>query len=318
MGKVGKISVIPKDYSKAFPTMEKSLREKGMSRIPGTVRMLFPYKEANGKYRNGLDENATYIRAMAEVNPEEATIEMARVRNIREKLEKDTGMDLSPVSQYYNHTSRQVTKVSPVKLADGDNIFNLDDPWQAITYHWLRVHPSIASSLQAYEKGKFPAETQYFVNDEDVESEIVYKKKKTANDAIIKFDSWSLEKRRKIARLLDLPVDDNMKEETVYNMVDNFLKSSQVNHGVHKGTDPIRIFTLYANMEDEVINIRDIVEQAFKQQIYSEKKGGRVYEGELEVFKSREELIEHLSDDSNQIELLELEQKIRLKKLARV
>lgn len=219
MARVGKISVIPKDYSKGFPTMEKSLREKGMSRVPGTVRMLFPYKEANGKYRTGLDENATYIRNMAEINPEEAQLERDRVIKIKKELEKKTGIDLSPTAPYYNHTSQKVAqKVSPVKLADGDNIFNLDDPWQAITYHWLRVHPSIASSLQAYEKGRYPSETQYYVNDEDIESEIIYRKKKTSNDAIIKFDQWSLEKRRKIARLLDLPVDDEMKEETVYNM----------------------------------------------------------------------------------------------------
>jgi hypothetical protein len=233
-------------------------------------------------------------------------------------LEQYTGISLDVRSQYYNYTSRGTHKVEPVKLADDDNIFNLDDPWQSITYNWLKAHPAIASSLQDYNSGKYPADTQYYINDDDVESEIQYKKKKTANDAVVKFDSWTLEKRRKIARLLDLPVTDNTKEEVVYNMVDNFLKAPSVANGVHKGRDPIKVFSVYADLKDNILYVQDLVEQAFKHQIYKEKKGGRVYEGELEVFKNKEELIDHLLDEGNQADLLELDKKLKIKKFANI
>jgi hypothetical protein len=318
MGKIGKISVIPKDYSSGFPTMEKSLRDTGRSRAPGTVRMLFPYKELNGRYRTGLDEDAQYIRKMAKIDPQAAQIEKRRVKDLREKLEEETGVSLGATSNYYNFTAKGGIKVDPVKLVDGDNIFNLEDAWQCITYNWLRVHPGIASSLQAYERGEFPADTQYFVNDEDVESAIQYRKNKTANDAIIKFDSWSLEKRRKVARLLDLPATEDTREEVVYNMVNGFLKADRVPHGAHKGLEPIRVFSLYADLKDDVLYVKDLVEQAFKHQIYKERKGGRIYEGELEVFINKDELTAHLMDEENQADLLELEKKLKVKKFAEI
>jgi hypothetical protein len=286
--------------------------------MPGTVQIKFPYRDLNGKYRTGLDENAPRI---AKIHDDaERKAEQRRIRDLRKDLEERTGLDLSPTSDYYNYTSKKPAgaKVEGYKLADGENIFNLEDPWQAITFYWLTAHPTIASSLQAYERGEFPADTQYYVVNEEVEDQILYRKKKTANDAIIKFDSWSLEKRRKVARLLDLPVTDETKEGTVYNMVDSFLKSSQITMGVHKGADPIAVFGSYANLGDDVLEIKDLVEQAFKHNIYKEKKGGRVYEGELEVFMNRDELVNHLLDDANQGDRLELERKLRAKKLAKV
>jgi hypothetical protein len=297
--------------------MEKSLRQRGMSRAPGTTKMMLPIKELSGKYRNGLDEHAKYILKMDD--PQLKKHEQDKVKALRQKLQEATGIDLSPTSEYYNHTSKKFgTHVEPVKLVDGDNIFNLDDPWQHITYLWLSADPRIASSLAAYERGEYSHETQYYVNDEDVESALQYRKKKTANDAIIKFDSWSLDKRKKIARLLDLPIGDSTREEVVYNLVDNFLKTAQVANGVHQGKDPIKVFALYADLKDDSLYVKDLVEQAFKHQIYKEKKGGRVYEGELEVFRDKQELIDHLMDEMNQEDLLELEKKLKVKKLAEV
>jgi len=318
MAKTGKISIIPKDYDGAFPTMEKSLRQRGLSRAPGTARLLFPFKELSGKYRTGLDKEAKYIMRMDD--KKERDIEQKRIEELRKKLEDDIGgISLAPTSDFYNYTSNKPgVHVQPAKLLDGDNIFNLDDPWQAITYHWLSVHPAVASSLAAYERGEYAHDTQYYVNDSDVENTIQYRKKKTANDAIIKFDSWSLDKRKKVARLLDLPISDSTREEVVYNLVDNFLKTSQVPSGVHKGKDPLKVFSLYSDLKDDILYTKDLVEQAFKEQVYREKKGGRVYEGELEVFRSKEELLEHLMDENNQEDLLELEKKLKTKKLAEV
>jgi hypothetical protein len=317
MGKIGKISVIPKDYSNAFPTMEKSLREKGMSRMPGTIQIRFPYKELNGKYRTGLDENGKDILVIPDETLRKA--EQSRIKELRKSLEAKTGLDLSPTSSFYNHVSKGPgIKVDPYRLMDGDNIFNLDDPMQAITYNWLRVHPAIASSYQAYERGEFPPDTMYYVNDEDVESEITYRKKKNANDAIIKFDSWSLEKRRKVARLLDLPVSDDTREEVVYNLVDNLLKEGTIKAGMHKGSDSLKVFTSYANLKDDDLLVRDLVEQLLRHHVYREKKGGKIYEGEQEMFANKEELVEFLMDDRNQEDLFELQNKLKMKKMVNV
>lgn len=318
MGKVGKISVIPKDYSEGFATMEKSLRQNGMTRTPGTVVMKFPYKELSGKYRTGLDENAASILKIGDDHAR--SLEQARIKKLRQKLEAQTGMDLSPTSPFYNHVGKgprdtyQGERVKGIKMIDGDNLFNLDDPWQAITYYWLCAHPTIASSLQAFSIGQYPSNTVYYVADDEIEATIEYNKRKSANDAIVFFSSWSLEKRRKVARLLDLPASEDTKEEIVYNLVDSFLKAKTVARGAFMGQDPIRVFTVYAQLKDDVIYVKDVVKQALDSQIYRERMGGRIFEGEQELYQSEEELVEHLLDDRHQNDLFELEKKIAMKK----
>lgn len=317
MGKVGKISVIPKEFGDtAMPTMEKSLRQRGHSRAPGTVAMRYPYKEASGKYRTGLDENSKRIQSMPPGDEKNAEIE--RIRALRKQLEFETGLDLSPKSSYYNHNSKDDYRVGPVALRDGDNTFNLNDAWQHITWLWVCELPDIAKSLTAYYAGKYPPDTQFYVNDEDVESEIVYKKKKALNSTIVKFDSFSLDKQKKIARLLDLPVGDSDKSETIYNRVDDFLKRSTIAAGIHKGRDPITVFTVYANLDNEAIDVRNLIAIAFNEQIYRTRENGRVYEGELEVFESRDQLLQFLMNVNNQRERLQLEEKINSRKLQHV
>jgi hypothetical protein len=46
------------------------------------------------------------------------------------------------------------------------------------------------------------------------------------------------------------------------------------------------------------------------------KPNGKVYEGEFEIAKDEDDLIKFLVDDNNQDELLTLEQKLKMKKLA--
>ena len=138
------------------------------------------------------------------------------------------------------------------------------------------------------------------------------------NKAIIKFDSMSPEKKKKVARLLGLPVTNETKEEVVYNQVDSMLKQSEVKTGSFKGLNPVEVFNRFADMKDNLLHIKDLVKQAIQHSIYRIKPSGAVYEGEYEVAKDEEELVKYLVDDDNQDDLLVLEQKLKTKKLASV
>jgi hypothetical protein len=228
MGKLGKISTIKREYnSSQLQTMDSNLAQKGMTRIPGTGVFKYPYKELDGKYRTGLDPEASYIKRIAD--PTERELEIERVKNLRKKLEESLGdIDLGPRSKFWNYGLSTSTDdqmhVQPVKLLDGDNYFDFTIPFQELAFAWLRVHPTIASSYQAWERGEYAADTQFYVVDDEIESAIVYKKKQLINKAITKFEGMSPDKRKKVARLLGLPVTENTKEEVVYNQVDNVLK----------------------------------------------------------------------------------------------
>jgi len=322
MGKIGKISTIKREYnSSQLQTMDSGLAAKGMSRIPGTGVFKYPYKELDGKYRTGLDPDASYIKRIQD--PTEKELEIERVTALRDKLQTALGdIDLGPRAVFWNYGKSTGTNddlhVKPVKLLDGDNLFDLNQTFQELSFAWLRVHPTIASSYQAWERGEFPADTQYYVVDDEVENAIVYKKKQLINKAIINFDGMSPEKKKKVARLLGLPVTNETKEEVVYNQVDSMLKQSEVKSGSFKGLNPVEVFNRFANMKDDLLHIKDLVKQAIQHSIYRIKPSGTVYEGEYEVAKDEDELVKFLIDEDNQDELLTLEGKLKSKKLASV
>ena len=322
MGKIGKISTLKKDYNNSqLQTMQGGLAAKGMTRVPGTGVFKYPYKELDGQYRTGLDPNAAYIRRISD--PTERELEMERVTKLREKLEYALGdIDLGPRSKFWNYglslSTDDQTHVQAVKLLDGDNFFDLSIPFQELAFSWLRVHPTIAGSYQAWERGEYPAETQFYVVDEEIESGIIFKKKQLINKAIVKFDSMTPEKKRKVGRLLGLPVTEDTKEEIVYNQVDNMLKQSEFKSGAFQGLNPVEVFNRFADMKENLLHIKDLVKQAVAHSVYRIKPNGKVYEGEFEIAKDEEDLIKFLSDDDNQDELITLEQKLKTKKLAAI
>ena len=322
MGKSGKISTIKREYnSSQLQTMDSGLAQKGMTRIPGTGVFKYPYKELDGKYRTGLDPDAAYIRRIKDDTERELEIE--RVTALKKRLENEIGdIDLGPRSKFWNYglslSPDDQTHVQAVKLMDGDNFFDLSNAFQEIAFSWLRVHPTIASSYQAWERGEYPAETQFYVVDDEIENAVIYKKKQLINKAIVKFDSMTPEKKRKVARLLGLPVTEETKEEVVYNLVDNVLKQTEFKNGKYSGLNPVEVFNRFADMKEALLHIKDLVKQAVTHSIYRVKPNGKVYEGEFEIAKDEEDLVKFLADDDNQDELLVLEGKLKTKKLAAV
>ena len=172
--------------------------------------------------------------------------------------------------------------------------------------------------ISSMERGEYPADTQFYVVNDDIESALVYKKKQKINKAIIKFDSMSPEKKRKVARLLGLPVTSETKEEVVYNQVDNMLKQSEMKSGAFAGLDPVEVFNRFADMKENLLHIKDLIKQAIQHSIYRVKPSGKVYEGEYEVAKDEEELVKYLVDEDHQDDLIVLEKKLKSKKLAAV
>lgn len=322
MGKVGKISTIKKDYSvSGLQTMQGSLVQKGLTRIPGTGVFKYPYKEMDGKYRTGLDKDASYIKRISD--PTEREIEQERVSKLKTKLEAALGgIDLGSRSSFWNYSLSTSTDdslhVQPVKLIDGDNYFDTNSTLQELAFSWLRVHPTIASSYQAWERGDFPAETQFYVADDDIENVVMFKKKVLINKAISKFDSMSPDKKKKVARLLGLPVTDSTTEESVYNQVDNVLKQTEFKSGTYQGLSTVEVFNRFADMKENLLHIKDSVKQAIQFSIYRMKPNGKIYEGEFEVAADEDELVKYLSDDDHQDDLLTLEGKLKMKKLAAI
>lgn len=319
MGKIGKISTIKREFSSSLQTMQSELAKKGMTRIPGTGVFKYPYKEFDNKYRTGLDPEAGYIKRIED--PTERELEVERVIALKKRLQASLGdVDLGPRSPFWNHalsiSADDQNHVHPAKLLDGDNLFDLSVPFQELTFSWLRVHPTVARSYKAWKDGEYPADTMFYVVDEEAESLILYKQKAIVNKAITQLDGMGPEKKRKVARMLGLPVTDDTREETVYNLIDNVLKQSEFKSGKYQGLSPIEVFSRFATMADGLLHIKDLVKQAIIHGIYRVRPDGHVYEGEYEVAREEEDLVKFLANDDNQEDLLVLEAKLKTKKLA--
>lgn len=320
MGKVFKISTIKKEYSTSgMQTMQGGLAQKNLTRVPGTGVFKYPYKELDGKYRTGLDPTASYIKRIQD--PLERELEEKRVTELRDRLQVALGdVDLGPRSSFWNYalstSTEDVMHVQPVKLMDGDNYFDATIPFQELAFAWLRVHPTIASSYQAWERGDYPADVQFYVADDEIENTVMYKKKQLINKAIIKFESMTPDKKKKVARLLGLPVTDSTTEEVVYNLVDNVLKETEFKKGKYQGLSTVEVFNRFADMKENLLHIRDLVKQAISHSVYRVKPNGKIYEGEYEVASDEDELVKYLADEDNQEDLILLESKLKTKKIA--
>lgn len=321
MTKLGKISTIKKENKSTTASMENSLSKQGLTRMPGTGVYIFPYKEIDGTYRTGLDPDATYIKRIQ--NEEERNLEKKRVVDLKRKLQGAFGdIDLTKKSDFWNYSkskgSEDKAHIQAVKLNDGDNLFDFKNPWSELTFSWLRVHPTIASSYQAWERGEYPATTKFYVVDDEIETSTVFKKKTLINKAIGKFVDMTPSTRKKVARQLGLPISEDAKEETVYNLIDNFLKQSELKAGKFVGQDPVKVFNSFADMKEQLLHVKDLVKQGLDQSVIRVKNGGKLYKGEYELAKSEEDYVAFLMDDNNQEELLTLEQDLKSKKLAAV
>lgn len=314
----GRIAPINKSFPHhgSYPTLESSLAENGFpATFPNTRKIITPYKEPNGKYRTGLDENASYLNNMSK---EDREIEIKRIRSDKERLEKALGLDLSKVnldsrSDFYNYASKlpEGQKVSPVSLSNTDVVFNLEDPFAEVQFNWVRRHPSIAPNLEAYERGR-AGDVKYYVLDVESENEVAFDRKKQINKAITSLETLSPTRLRQIARLMSLPISDDDSEKTVYNQIDTVLKKTDFKSGRYSGMSPVRVFNDLVSSSPALITIKDLITQAINHNIYRQKDDV-LYEGNVKVADSFEDLAVILSDKQHADELLALKNKLKIK-----
>lgn len=318
MGNIANIAKI-NSIKRVSTTDEKSianiLAQKGYNRQPGAVIRLVPYKEADERYRTGLDENAAYIEKFPK---EQQDIEREKVRTLRTKLEAATKLNLDSRSEYYSGTygSKYGTRgvAESVKLKDGETVFNLDDPYQAITFAWLSVHPMIAMSYEHYRTGKAGPSVQYYVSNPEVEDKITYTENIGIDRAIAELVNMSPDRRKVVGKLLALPVADNDTEQQVYNQLTKFLKSGEIKQGENKGFRAVALFNNVVGLKEEVMAIKALIRDALTTGVYR-KIQRAIYEGEGTIADDEDMLLRRLASTKGQVEYLALEKKVQDKRL---
>lgn len=326
MATIAKILPLPNTVISGEMSIQNSLAEKGFNLYPGSTKGIIPLRDSNGRFRTGLDPEALYIKQM--IDPEAQKIEIEKVTERRNRLELATGLDLDPIPKkgkdqggelfsdqnYYSgiYGTRYGTQdvAQKVKLIDGPNIFNFSDPRKEIEYWWVIQDPRIVPSLLEWKKGHCKPGVQFYITNEDAEAAVAYNRNKAVQKASRSLEDMSLNRRKKVARLLALPIGDGDKEEIVFNHLFKFIQLDEIKSGPHQGQDAVTLFNKYADLNDKVLEVQDLVETAIRLRVYNINSAGLVLEGELLVADSKDVLIRNLCNDKKQVERITLESKV--------
>lgn len=311
VGKISPVKANPDQYPRN--TVKGSLAKEGKTRFPKTKNFKFPFKEIDNSYRTGLDENAAYIKRLP---PQEQEQERAKVRGLLEMAQQMYGsnIDLGPRSPFWTDmVSRWGNEdVAPVaSLIDGDNIFDLSHPQQLITYAYLRVHPTVAPSGSALMSGRY-SKAEFYVNDYDVETAVAYKTKTKIINAMAALSKLTPTKMKQVARQVGIAVSDSTSEEGVLVLLTNYIEASNT----AKTQNNVDLFLNFVNMKNELLLIRDSIEQAYTHGVIRKSKNG-FYRGEEKLGATKEDVVNYLTDPKNQEDLLAIQEEVKMKKSIR-
>lgn len=269
-------------------SLEGSLYREGFNFIPGTSKKFYPRVDSRGVIRTGLDENAMKLRAIED--PEVREQEMHRIKALKTYYESILDESLDPTSTFYDEI-----KENGYTLEDNDNIFNLENPRDAINFFWLLETDMVAHSMEDIETGRVDGSiVRFYVHDGEVESKTAFERKKRINSAIAALDKMTAVKRKKVQKLLGLGLAGDAGEEEVYNALDEYLRIP----ATALDQDPIAAFTKITNYSEETLAIKTLIRELIDYNVIR-VKGSVVYEGEHVWAKSVEELELTLADPKN-------------------
>jgi hypothetical protein len=269
-------------------SLEGSLYREGLNFIPGTSKKFYPRVDSRSVIRTGLDENAMKLRAIE--NPEVREQEINRIKSLKTYYESILDESLDPTSTFYDEI-----KENGYTLEDSDNIFNLENPRDAINFFWLLETDMIAHSMEDLESGRFDGSiVRFYVHDGEVESKTAFERKKRINSAIADLDRMTSVKRKKIQKLLGLGLPADSSEEEVYNALDEYLRIP----ATALDQDPIAAFTKITQYSEETLAIKSLIRELIDYNVIR-VKGSVVYEGEHVWSRSVEELELLLTDPKN-------------------
>jgi hypothetical protein len=283
-------------------TLEGSLYQNGYSFIPGTTRKFYPRVDSRGVIRTGLDENSPKIRAIFDPKVKEA--EVQRIKQLKDYYESILDESLEPNSTFYDEM-----KENGVTLEDGENIFNMENPREAVNFYWIMETDMVANSLDDIESGKVDTSiVKFYVYNGEVETKVTFERKKKINSAIASLDKMSAVKRKKIQKLIGLGLPMDSTEEEVYNAVDEFLRTP----ASAMDRDPIEQFAKITSYSDDLLDVKALVKDLVDKNIVR-IKGSIIYEGEHVWAKSIEEFELFLTDPKNTEEYDSFKDKLKNK-----
>lgn len=119
----------------------------------------------------------------------------------RERLEKETGYDLSPDYKAGQPHPFWSSPAAFVKLEHKTNIFDIENPLDEIKVKLMKASDLVANSQKEYDEGKFPL-AQFVIYDEKEEVEVKASKAAIRRKVFIELDSLTASRKAELVQIL--------------------------------------------------------------------------------------------------------------------
>lgn len=278
-------------------SLNLGLTEHGLTRFPGT-RVLIPLSKRGDRYITGIDENDPDLDNIQDDKQRSKEKEVLSKKRIR--LAQELGLKPAELEA----TNAEFWDKQSIKLGDGENYVDKGTPQGEIQYAWLLKTGKIArNEIEAMRNPDF----EWFIEDESVEVEISFKLKKFINKASKVLDELSIEKQRKIGRLLEQPISELSTEEQAFSVLDTFIKDEKRPENSQKFLDTVA-------MNDELSEAKLLIKDAIRHGVFKKDlKTKLIRFGSDNKIESDWE--DFLVDPMNQADLIAVQHRIKEERL---
>jgi len=249
-------------------TLDGTLYKENLSRVPGAVTIIFPSLDAKGKVKTGLDD----------VENEELKTQLGQV------ISENIGGESDFYLQYREHG---------ITIKDGDNVFDLNDPYQAVEYFLLLKAPQVAKSIDDFTNGiANPSRTYLYVFDPEKEETKKYTANKIKTDCVFALGGASEDVLRQVAVLTGVIIRMESSDQEIFNNLSEAIENPQ-NFVGGKFRDE---FLRYINMGDAERKVEVLANGLIKNAVVT-KVGKAIKEGNNKIADNEEDFKQMLLKD---------------------
>lgn len=205
----------------------------------------------------------------------------------RERLEKETGYDLSPDYNVNKPHSFWSSPAAFVKLEHKTNIFDTSNPLDEIKVKILKASDLVANSQKEYDEGKYPL-AQFVIFDEREEVEMKASKASIKRKVIIEADKLSSTRKAEIIQII--------LGLTVRNQSNDYI-DLKLDEAIEKD-GPQRVLDLIKRDKARTALHATVLEAIYKNIL--RKDGTAVYYMDDQLGFDIESTIDYLQDSKNQ------------------
>lgn len=271
------------------------LKEQGRSKMPNCVDIIQPGKGLDGRWKTGLDELATDVTRISDSKEREK--KKLEVKNEREELERLLNVDLSGVSKFWETFFIEINPKVPL---------DLDIPLDRVKYNIICHSDAVAPSMKAAYDMKYK-DAKYYISREfeEVGDRVARQMKQDEAGSALLILIKNHDKAVVVGRFLDLPINNNMPQDNMYDTFRTYLNNDDKLGSLDKFLNALK-------KTPEELSIKLLYADAIKFRVIRYNDG--LYQrGTITMGKTPDEVVAWLSNVTHSGELMSIKEEVDLK-----